>query len=278
MTNQPYQKKIEAWRQDMEASLRVEDGWLTVVGLFWLHEGENTFGTDPSNDIVLPPDSAPGRAGSFIHQAGETRLCVDNNLDATIDDEAVSDQALRVDQTGSPSIVGLGDLLMHVLQRGTRYGIRLRDKNSPLLKTFKGRRWYPVQEAYRVSGDFTVYDPPKTIAVPNILGDATPTLSPGFVTFIMRGQEARLDVISEREGRPYFIFKDETSRETTYPAGRFLLADRVDSGRVILDFNQAYNPPCAFTPYATCPLPPPQNHLPLKLEAGERYEGARDKR
>ena len=278
-TNQPttqptqpptHHAQILAWQQEMEANLRAEDSWLAVAGLFWLQDGRNSFGSDPTNDIVLP-EVAPARAGSFIFEAGQTRLEVADGMEITVDGEAVTEAHLRPDMPGPPSLVGVNGLLLHVIGRGTRYAIRLRDKNSPTRRNFTGRRWFPIQADYRVEAQFTPYEPAKELLIPDVLGQTTAMASPGYVTFSLHGQQVRLDIVEERGGQPYFIFKDRTSGQTTYPPGRFLLAAWLDERRIMIDFNQAYNPPCAFTAYATCPLPPPQNHLPIAIEAGERY-------
>jgi uncharacterized protein (DUF1684 family) len=158
-----------------------------------------------------------------------------------------------------------------VIERGNRYGIRLKDKNSELRKAFTGLKYFPPLEEYRVKARFVPYDPPKMIPVPNILGQVDEEPSPGYVVFMLNGRECRLDPVTEGDSL-FFIFKDLTSGKETYPPGRFLNTEMPQNGEVVLDFNQAYNPPCAFTPYATCPLPPEQNKLPIAIEAGElRY-------
>src|SRR6516162_5455203 len=171
---------------------------------------------------------------------------------------------------------------MFVIQRANRFGIRLKDKNSATRKAFSGLKYFPVQEQYRVEARFLPYDPPKKIAVPNILGDTEEEPSPGYVEFTLSGQKCRLDPVSAGD-ELFFIFRDLTSGKETYPSGRFLYTDMPKNGEVVLDFNKAVNPPCAFTPFATCPLPPKQNHLPIRIEAGElRYghlkAGARSQR
>jgi uncharacterized protein (DUF1684 family) len=160
---------------------------------------------------------------------------------------------------------------MFVIQRGNRFGVRLKNKNSESRKTFTGLKYFPVNDAYRVVAKFVPYDPPMTIAVPNILGDTEQEPSPGYVEFMLNGQKCRLDPVSEGD-ELVFIFRDLTSGKETYPSGRFLFTAMPKNGEVALDFNKAVNPPCAFTPFATCPLPPKQNHLPIRVEAGElRY-------
>lgn len=266
-----YQAEIQKWRHAREASLTADSGWLTVVGLFWLKEGKNTVGTEGGNDFVLPKGSAPGSLGVFEFQGQRIFFQAAPGVSVTVNGKPATSAALKPDTSGSPDIVRTNDLTMFVIQRGSRHGIRLKDKNSELRKNFTGVKYFPVKEEYRGRAKFVPYDPPKMITVPNILGDSEEEASPGSVVFTLNGKECRLDPVSEDDGL-FFIFKDLTSGKETYPPGRFLTTEKPKNGAVILDFNKAYNPPCAFTPFATCPLPPKQNHLPIRIEAGElRY-------
>jgi uncharacterized protein (DUF1684 family) len=267
-----YRAEIEAWRQRREASLKAEGGWLSVAGLYWLKDGANRFGTDPKGDIVLPAGSAPARAGVFELAAGRTTVTFEKEVEATLAGRPVTRAELRSDSEGSsPDVIALGRLTLYVIQRGPRYGIRLKDRESPLRKEFSGLRWYEVKEEYRVAARYVTYPEPRMVPVPNILGQSEPMPSPGYAVFERGGGEVRLEgVLEEKDARQlFFIIRDQTSGKETYPAGRFLYSDMPKDGRIVLDFNKAYNPPCAFTPYATCPLPPPQNWMPLRIEAGE---------
>jgi uncharacterized protein (DUF1684 family) len=269
--DEAYRADIQAWRERREASLKADGGWLSVAGLFWLKEGPNRFGTDPKGDIVLPSGSAPARAGVFDFAAGRITVTFEKEVEATLEGRPVTRAELRSDGSGSPDVVTLGRLTMYVIQRGARYGIRLKDRESPLRKEFTGLRWYELKEDYRVSARYVTYPEPKLVKVPNILGESEPMPSPGYAVFEREGKEVRLEgVFEEKDARQlFFIIRDQTSGKETYPAGRFLYADLPKDGRIVLDFNKAYNPPCAFTPYATCPLPPPQNWVPVRIEAGE---------
>jgi uncharacterized protein len=267
-----YHTAIETWRQGMEAKLRADNSWLTLAGLFWLKEGQNSFGADPENDIVLPAGSAPGNAGTFELHAGGTTLHVANGASVMVNGRPVLSAQLRSDATGAPDLVAIDDLMMRVIQRGDRYGIRLWDKRSPARAAFPGRRWFPVQESYCVTASFVSYDPPKIMPIVTILGDIENTPSPGYAIFSINGQAGRLDASYEEDGELFFTFRDATAGDLTYPAGRFLKTPLPQDGQPTIDFNKAYNPPCAFTPYATCPLPPPQNDLPQRIEAGEIYQ------
>ena len=271
-----YRAEIEKWRVDREARLKGDGGWLQVVGLFWLKDGVSSFGTAAGNRIVLPAGSAPPRAGVFELRGGTTTVRMEPGVEATVDGKPVGARELRPDVPGPADVVKLGPrLTLHVIERGGRYGIRLKDRESALLKEFAGLRWFPVREDYRVEARFVPYASPKKIAVPNILGQIEEMPSPGYAAFTIGGRELRLDPVLEEPGAEelFFIFRDQTTGKQTYPAGRFLYTSMPKDGRLTLDFNKAYSPPCAFTPYATCPLPPKQNRLPVRIEAGEMHSG-----
>ena len=271
-----YREEILEWRESREARLKADGGWLTVAGLFWLHPESNRFGTDSSNDIVLPAGTTAPFAGSFDLEDGRTTFRMDpGGVPATVDGETVTEKELRPDTSGSPDIVSIGDrLTLHIIERDGRYGVRLKDMQSETRKRFTGLEWFPVKEPLRVTARFVPHDPPRQISVPNILGTISDRRSPGYVIFEVGGQELRLDpVASEEATQLFFIFGDQTNGKETYAAGRFLYSGMPEDGRVVLDFNKTYNPPCAFTPYATCPLPPRQNRLEARIEAGELNYG-----
>jgi uncharacterized protein (DUF1684 family) len=269
-----YKASVESWRKEREEDLRSENGWLTVAGLFWLKEGENSFGTDPSNAIVLPKGSAPAHAGVFVFKGGKTVIRVEGGAPVTLDGKAVHAQEVKADQPGPPDTLSLNALTMYVIQRGDRYGIRLKDKNSKQRTEFSGLQWFPIQETYRVVADWVPYDPPHKISIANVLGQTTESPCPGYASFTLGGQKLRLEPAAEPGDKEYsFILRDGTSGKETYGAGRFLDTDAPKNGKIVLDFNEAYSPPCAFTEFATCPLPPRQNQLPVRIEAGEKYQG-----
>jgi len=192
---------------------------------------------------------------------------------AKVDGNSVGEMKLMPDVSGKASLVELGSLRMKVIQRGDRVGIRVKDVNSASVKDYKGPIFYPLQAQYRVTADWVPSDGKKTVSVPNVLGDVTPTPVAGEARFKINGQEFRLEALGgdEKKGL-FFIFRDLTSKTDTYPPGRFLDSDPVTNNQVILDFNEAYNPPCAVTPYATCPLPPKENQLAVAIPAGEKYD------
>ncbi|HSD67424.1 MAG TPA: DUF1684 domain-containing protein [Vicinamibacteria bacterium] len=274
--DEAYRAEVRKWRADREARLKADGGWLTVAGLFWLAEGPNPFGTDPSGRIVLPEGSAPAQAGVFDLEGGRVTVSLSPGATGRIGGQRVSrPAAMRPDTSGPPDVLEMGALSLNVIKRGARYGIRLKDRNSPARKAFTGLRWFDVKEEYRVEARWVSYPQPKPVEVPNVLGGVEPMPSPGYAEFTLSGKALRLDAVLEDPGAEelFIIFRDQTSGKETYGAGRFLYADLPKGGKVRLDFNKAYNPPCAFTPFATCPLPPPQNRMPVRVEAGEMAYG-----
>jgi uncharacterized protein (DUF1684 family) len=277
LADEAYRAEIERWREAREARLKADGGWLTLAGLFWLKEGENRFGTDPSSDIVLPEGSAPPRAGSFVFESGATILRLADGVEGTVDGQAVSGpRSLQPDSSAEPDVLELGHLTMYVIERDGRFAIRLKDKTSPVRRNFRALEWFPIDESYRIEARWVAHLTPRPLKVANVLGGTTVMPSPGYAEFELDGQRLRLDGVLEdpQSEELFFILRDETSGKSTYGAGRFLYAELPRQGRVVLDFNKAYNPPCAFTPYATCPLPPKQNWLPVAVEAGEKAYGS----
>jgi len=265
-----YRAEIQTWRAGYEADLKRDNGWLTLAGLFWLKEGRNTFGTSAENDIVLPPGSAPEKAGAFLFHDGKTRLALSSGTAFMINGKPANvETGLKPDATGAPDRVTTGHLSMIVIQRGSRFGIRLWDNDSAVRRDFPGSQWFPVHEVFRVTAQFTSYPQPKMIPILNVLGDTEQNPSPGYATFKLESKTCRLEPLLEGD-HLFFILKDLTSGKETYAAGRFLYTGMPKDGKLILDFNKAENPPCAFTAFATCPLPPKQNHLPVAVTAGER--------
>jgi uncharacterized protein (DUF1684 family) len=265
-----YRTSVEKWRQDYEADLRSDHGWLTVSGLFWLHEGENKFGSDPTNDIVLP-DAAPAEAGYFEFHAGKTTAHIKAGVAASMNGKPVETAELPPDSRTER--LRLGNLTLWVHASGDRYAIRLRDPNSALRRDFHGLEWFPVDESYRVTARFVAYDKPKDVSIQNLAGDSLTLPINGYAAFTLQGQEFRLEAYFDPPENPTalsFVIRDLTGGKETYGAARFLDADPPKNGTVILDFNEAYNPPCAYNPYTTCPLPPPGNRMRTRIEAGEK--------
>ena len=269
-----YRRDVEAWRAERQARLQSDGGWLTVAGLFWLKPGGNRFGADPAGEIVLPAHSSPARAGTFRLEAGRVTVEALPGVALTMGGKPVARAQLRSDAAGAPDVLALGALTMQVIARGDRLGIRLKDMRSPARAQFKGLTWYPVRPDMRIRARFVAHAAPVAIAIPTVIGGHETMPSPGSALFAIGGKSLRLDPVLEAgETQLFFIFRDATSGLSTYGAGRFLYADPPKDGYIVLDFNKAYSPPCAFTPFATCPLPPPQNRLPVAIEAGEMSKG-----
>jgi uncharacterized protein (DUF1684 family) len=247
-----YSREVEQYRAQREASLKQDDGWLTVVGLFRLKEGENRVG---SADEIALPVPAPAHLGVITFAKGHAIYHLDG--------KPATELKPNVD------IVTVGNIKFFVIKRGDEYFIRVKDNNSKLRRDFTGLKWFPIDPSWKIAAKFTPYAAPKTILFDSQNGVKQPMESPGYVTFTREGRDYRLDPV--REGTElFFIFRDTTSNKTTYGAARFLYAEPAKNGTVILDFNKAINPPCAFTPFATCPLPPPQNRMSLAVTAGEK--------
>jgi uncharacterized protein (DUF1684 family) len=273
-TDAAYRAEIEKWRQQREARLTSDNGWLTVAGLFWLKEGDNRFGSSPLNDIVLAEPSVAAEAGNFILSNGKITLHVNSTAAGAkvlVDGKPVHGDAVMLPDSDDkgPSVLTIGDLTLLVHASGSRLGIRLKDKDSRLRREFAGLTWFPVDESYRVTAQYLPYATPKEVEIPNILGDVDKMASPGEVTFTLQGKQLRMEAVQDDPNSLWFIFRDMTSGKETYGAARFLYSGLPANGKVVLDFNKAYNPPCAFNPYTTCPLPPPENRLPVRIEAGE---------
>ena len=266
-----HRRDVEGWQKTRDARLRADGGWLTLAGLFWLKPGANRFGADPGSDIVLPGPSSPAHAGVFRVDGDKVSVEVAAGVPVTVAGKPITRMALHSDAGGAdPDVLALGPLTMQVIDRHGRLAIRLKDKDSRTRQAFAGLRYYPIDPRYRVIARFVTHAGPVTITVPDVLGHPEPQPSPGYAEFTLAGKTWRLDPVSEpNEPRLFFIFRDRTAGKTTYGAGRFLYADPPKDGHVVLDFNKAYSPPCAFTPFATCPLPPDQNRLPIAIEAGE---------
>ena len=261
-----YVSAVEAWRAERETRLTADDGWLTVAGLFFLREGENSFGGDPLHDIVLP--AGPPDAGAFVLRDGKVTLRAAPGRTVTVGGEAVTAAPLWPYEDERPAAT-FGPLTLFVHFSGERLAIRMLDRNNAILRDFTGLDWYPVDEAYRVRGRFVPHDEPLEVRIQNILGDVETLTSSGTVRLSIRGAEVEMLPI-DADGQLWFIFRDQTSGTETYPAARFLYADAPEDGWTTVDFNKAYNPPCAFNPHTTCPLPPRANRLPVRVEAGER--------
>lgn len=267
-----YTKEIEDWRVKHENELKTEDGWLTVAGLFWLKDGVNTIGADSGFDVELTDNFKQGKFGEINFKDGAVKLKIENGVEALSDGKQISEVELISDENGKPTVIQTGSQTFYLIKREDRYGIRLKDKNSRERVNFNGLKWFPVDKKYKVTAKFEAFDEPKEVLIPNVLGGNFKMKSPGVLRFKFKGKEYVLQPVTE-EDHLFIIFRDSSSKTETYGAGRFLYAAAPVDGKVVLDFNKAENPPCAFTKYATCPLPPPQNRLDIEIKAGEKRYG-----
>jgi uncharacterized protein (DUF1684 family) len=260
-----HSQEVDAWRTERRARLLSDNGWLTLVGLDWLHEGVNEIKLPTRTPITVRLTLRKGRV-----TIAPNRLADINSTTVLRDD---------TDPRG-PTVVHIGTLSFQIIKRadtkGDRFGVRIKDPESEARKNFKDLDYFAYDPRYRVEARFEKYEPPKHIAITNVLGMTSDEVSPGALVFKLKRRTYRIEPILEQGEKDLFIiFKDATSGKETYAAARYLYAHPPDaSGKTIVDFNKSYNPPCVFTPYATCPLPPPQNQLPIRIEAGEKkYAG-----
>lgn len=266
-----YERSILAWRQEKERSLRAEEGWLALAGLFWLSEGVNLAGSHPDCAIRLPDGSAPALAGEFITRGEEVLFRAAPGVEALRGGEPLDHLVMTPDTSGSPTRVAIGNVTLALIRRGERLAIRVWDRGASARQTFPPRQWFPIDPRYCVTADYKAYGKLRPVTMPDVTGGVQTMESPGEVVFRLSGRALRLTAAEEDEGALFLIFTDSTTGKSTYPAGRYLYTSPPADGKVEIDFNRAYNPPCAFTPYATCPLPLQENHMPIAIEAGERY-------
>ncbi len=273
-----YLAEIDAWRAKRLASLTSEDGWLTLTGLYWLQPGENSFGSAPEDEVVLPGKGAAPVAGTLQLRPDNTVVLHPRaGAGVTLAGAAAHDVPLRSDRAGAPDVLALGSARFYVIDRAGKLGVRVKDTANPARTGFKGLQYFPVDPSYRVEGTLDPYPAPREVKVDSAQGPAQTMFVPGLVRFTLHGKALALEpfVDSPTDPEYMFVFRDLTTGVETYGAGRFLDAAAPTGGsrRVVVDFNEAYSPPCAFTPYATCPLPPRQNDLPVRIEAGEKHTG-----
>ena len=273
-TDETYLNFINDWDSKRVERLKSKTGWLNLVGLFWLEEGENKFGSDKSNDVVFPEGKADKFLGSFTLEDGVVKVKINTGSEVLNENKKINGIVMLPDTASETTILDHKSLSWFVIIRGERVGIRLRDHDSELVKNFKGIERFPVDTTWKVKARLIPHNSPKKIIVPNIVGTFNEEENPGKIVFERNGQEFSIEPIVS--GDQYFlIFADETSGIETYGAGRFLYSPVADeNGNLIIDFNKAYNPPCAFTKFATCPLPPKENHLKLAITAGEKNWGS----
>jgi len=267
-----YVTELQQWHQRRIDRLTSKTGWLSLAGLYWLKEGKNTFGSASGNNIKFPLQKSPDFIGSIYLEEGNVRTEINEGINVLHDGIKVTSIRMKPDLTGEPTILYLDSLSWYIIKRGERFAVRLRDSENEKIKNFAGIEMFPIDSTWRVQARLEPYTPPKIMDVPNITGTVSEETSPGALVFRLNGKEYRLDPIGQPEGESLFlIFADLTNGSETYGAGRFLYVKMPgEHGLTIIDFNMAYNPPCAFTRFATCPLPPGQNVLPIRVTAGEK--------
>ena len=267
-----YIKSIEQWQQDRLEGLKSKDGWLNLAGIYWLKEGEQTFGSDPSNDMVFP-DKAAAFIGTITLTGEVAHIVVNNEAKLCLNKNQVNEFELTSDKTGTPSYVTHGDLAWYIMKRHNSLAIRLRDYKNPAIEALDHIPSFPIDPEYLVEATLHPFEKPRIFTVNTPFQDYTQEYNcPGELHFKLKGQKLKLFPFTSGEGY-FIIISDETSAIDTYGGGRFMYSYPDSSGRIILDFNKAYNPPCAVTPFAACPMPPPENHLPIGIEAGEKIIG-----
>lgn len=270
-----YESEIKEWHKERVEALKTENGWLNLAGLFWLEDGRNSFGADGKNKIVFPSGKSPANLGTFIVENGQITLEAKPEAEIYINDQPAAAAAvtkLTIFPYEKPIVLKHKSLRWFIIKRGDKFAVRLKDLESPYLKEFKGIDTYPVSQDWKVKAKFEPTEGRK-IPITDITGRLDYQDSPGVLVFNIKGKEYRLDALKSGEGF-FILFGDNTNKKETYGSGRFLYTKKLDAdGYTDLDFNRAINPPCAFTPYATCPLPPKQNVLALAVTAGEKNYG-----
>ena len=263
---------VEKWRTERVRSLTSETGWLTLVGLFWLSPGENTLGRASTNTIVLDHPNLADSAGTFVLSGDKVTFTAKPGAGITHEGEPVTALDMVSDAKESPTVFSSGPLRFFIIERAGKFAVRVRDVASARLHAFRGLEYFPINPDWVFDARFEPYEPHRLIKIMDIVGLEQEKESPGAVVFTRNGQEVRLDTVLDGVGATdlFIMFADETSGHGTYGAGRFLHVPFAINGKTVVDFNEAYNPPCAFNNFATCPLPPFQNRVKLKITAGEK--------
>lgn len=269
-----YEVEIDEWHKKRIDRLQTETGWLNLAGLFWLQEGQNSFGSDSSNYIIFPQKAAPV-LGSITLDQGKVKLHVATGVEILVDDKPVQVTELRTDNDENTTVMNFGDLRWHIIQRGDRFGIRLRDLKHKRLDEFRGIDRFDVNEKWKIKATFLPYDPPKKVMITSVIETTSESDCYGAFVFSIDGKEYQVEPSGKPDGKTMsLVFGDNTNSKTTYGGGRFLVIPAPDkNGESVIDFNKAYNPPCIFSPFATCPLPTEENYLDLAVTAGEKKWG-----
>lgn len=267
---------VERWRSERIAEITGDTGWLTLIGLFWLSEGTSTLGRAPGNTLALDHPRLAPTAGTFVLTEGHVTFTANPDSGITHGGQPVATIDMVSDAKESPTVISSGPLRFFVIERAGKIGVRVRDVDSPLRRNFRGLEYFPIDPGWALEARFEPYEPARHIPITNVLGLEEDKVCPGALVFTRNGRQFRLDTVLESpDSRELFVmFTDQTSGHGTYGAGRFIDVPFARDGKTVIDFNKAYNPPCAFNSFATCPLPTPQNRLALEVTAGEKdYAG-----
>ena len=270
---QSYEAEMRAWRAERETQFREENGWLALAGLYWLEDGEHRMGTGADNEIVLPAGTAPDYLATLIVTGDQVHLSAPDGAPITVNGEPVTDIDLVPDRPGPATFVSSGTLTWIIKREDSFLAVRLWDNARSARETFPGRQWFPLNDAYRVEATFTKATEAQLASFPRTFGMEATRQTLGQVEFELDGQPLSLQALPGYQGRLFLIFRDDTSGKSTYGAGRYLITDEVKDGKVTLDFNMAFSPPCSVTDFATCMFPPPANHLAVAIPAGEKNHG-----
>ena len=273
MSANTFAQAEKSWRDQRRERLLAPDGWTSLVGLHWIDQGSHYLGSAADNGIRLA--MGPEHLGMIDIKGDQIRFVPDKGAVLTLDEQPLTGAtSLKSDMDdGGPSVVGFdeGKGEATVIRRGERYALRVKHADAPTRTGFTGLDYWPADPAWKVEGKYIPHEAGKTMGVASIIGTIEPAANPGLVEFQRDGQTHRIEAIDEGDGRLFLVFADRTNGHGSYGAGRFLYAEKPDaSGKVVIDFNQSYNPPCAFTAFATCPLPPPENRLDVAITAGEK--------
>ncbi len=268
-SNNAYQKEIARWQEKRIERLKSKNGWLNLAGLFWLVEGVNAIGSDSSNSFVFPA-KAPSHIGEYILENKQIRFIPKPGVEVLLDGETFEQTEIQTDKTRKPTLLETGSFAWFIIERGDQFGIRLRDYEHPAIADFHEIESFPADQAWKIEARFEEFEEPRELLIPTVIGTVEKNMCPGTLLFKVNGVQQEFYPV-EASKRLFVIFADETSGLETYGGGRFLYLQKPDKqGLVAIDFNKAFNPPCAFTNFATCPLPPRENFLTVRIEAGEK--------
>lgn len=272
MKDQEYEAQILRWRASKYDELVRENGWLALTGLFWLNNGRNLIGSNPMCEITLP-ERAPTFLGLVELRGKTARLQVAEGVRAQVNGRLVQKATLRSSKDAKPSFITWNEICLVLHEHAGKYAVRIWDNQRRQRFTLPLLRWFPINKRFRMNGHYTRYPVPKQSDQTDSFGETAEDRLDGYVTFKFEGIKYQLDATETKSGKLFIKFKDLTSSKESYPPSRYYYTEPVKDGKVVIDFNYAYSPPCAFTEYATCIFAPPQNHLPFRVEAGEIYRG-----